>query len=100
RVLRYLHSFPTRRSSDLKRLGVVRSLQSLQGPDFIALRERQLLPQSLFAVREQRLDRESLTHWPLWVQKLRMQREFGIFLDYLADRKSTRLNSSHRTISY
>src|SRR5438132_8680160 len=69
---RYLHSFPTRRSSDLT-------------------------PKR--GCRVQVLVRDNNVDQALKALKKKMQRE-GIFDVVIADRKSTRLNSSHTVISY
>src|SRR5438094_3118535 len=74
---RYLHSFPTRRSSDLVR-GMLRHLR---GPH---ISEERRPP-------ERRIERRNLP---------RNSRAVGADDDAIRDRKSTRLNSSHRTISY
>src|SRR5207248_9516769 len=63
---RHLHSFPTRRSSDLPKIGELPGMT----PSF------QVFP-----------SRVAVTRW----EDLERRRQ---------DRKSTRLNSSHRTISY
>src|SRR5437763_9751856 len=69
---RHLHSFPTRRSSDLA-------------------------PASLL---EQRQHRFAKTDTDRSVQGREGDRRTGAVDQHLQDRKSTRLNSSHRCISY
>src|SRR5207248_11547610 len=77
----HLHSFPTRRSSDLNLFRIVKNCQSLcKGFGF-----------------------GNLAH--VFAKKLRTsacQVKVGGFKhgNFFRDRKSTRLNSSHRTISY
>src|SRR5207248_11332827 len=79
---RGLPSFPTRRSSDLSAAAVRR------------LVEGDLPPEPRAA------------HWAFWFNTLVFE-EYTVYLherleevDRVLDRKSTRLNSSHRTISY
>src|SRR5207248_7724367 len=97
--IRALHSFPTRRSSDLREIGV--SLDQLNVTqrlrDIAASEERIRLArdlhdgvlQSLTGIRlELRATAATLSTDPDGVR------------GRLLDRKSTRLNSSHRTISY
>src|SRR5207248_3503436 len=88
-ALRDLHSFPTRRSSDLgARTGVSRparmGLVGCRGAPKIAIRE-----QGLFLVKRPG-DRDFLSTFVA----------SGAPCHGGEDRKSTRLNSSHRTISY
>src|SRR5207248_11635386 len=88
----HLHSFPTRRSSDLPRL------QSLErGADghggierFAAAVSVVFRSAQLRLWREVSRDRHAALRWLLQVRR---EQQVG-------DRKSTRLNSSHRTISY
>src|SRR5690349_24256608 len=73
----YLHSFPTRRSSDLERVGLTAG----------AIERQHQLARESFA---ERVRREVL---------LQLGDELGA-LPQREDRKSTRLNSSHVEISY
>src|SRR5690606_41673730 len=98
-IMRDLHSFPTRRSSDLIFLCIIlmsinvnSAFQTGDNEEFInAFAEDKLLRLHVIAntnsPRDQyikRLVRERLTE----------------YIAFLADRKSTRLNSSHVKISY
>src|SRR5205085_8748681 len=79
---RYLHSFPTRRSSDL--------VSSSPGPTVLARSATPDLHSSIFYLcpKTASLSADSSVQYP-----------HGTQLRYL-DRKSTRLNSSHSQISY
>src|SRR5207248_5381984 len=83
----YLHSFPTRRSSDLvpSRITSARSRK----PHFFT--PAQHLPSSLAPF----LIRSSRSIVPAAIRDHSCSRRYP-----RSDRKSTRLNSSHRTISY
>src|SRR5207248_9032039 len=91
-----LHSFPTRRSSDLARAGKHVFVEKPLGLD---VREAER------AVRECAEHRVTLAvgyNWrfqPALVEARRMLEDARLG-KLLQDRKSTRLNSSHRTISY
>src|SRR5689334_24758572 len=81
---RDLHSFPTRRSSDLLEL-------DLRMPDGFALK---VLSQARAAVNDQSVQQTILRNGDvigIGAVKIRF---------WLGDRKSTRLNSSHSSISY
>src|SRR5207248_11379955 len=85
-LLLALHSFPTRRSSDLVPVGAGQGTGSL------------LLRRVQFARRSRR---GLLAGWP--AARRRDHRSAGpgdVGPALRGDRKSTRLNSSHRTISY
>src|SRR5205807_4714959 len=93
----YLSSFPTRRSSDLSLstgtpLNCPSTTGALTGAG-IATSTTNLLATSPFAVT-----------WPPGAATQSFQPDdyisFGIKIDNLLDRKSTRLNSSHLVISY
>src|SRR5205814_8189572 len=86
---RDLHSFPTRRSSDLIREEMVMSLTSYIGT------ERNILAETPQHCHTLKLEHPILTNRDL--EKLRRVSQ-GDFL--ATDRKSTRLNSSHLGISY
>src|SRR5207248_11029176 len=77
---RYLHSFPTRRSSDLLSVPQLSGAGSIWQSKIFLNDLTANLNQSDFVNGQETLD-------------LRGEKNF-------ADRKSTRLNSSHRTISY
>src|SRR5438034_7435229 len=83
-VLRYLHSFPTRRSSDLGRGGERRRAGPGRGSGGRAARGAEAL-----VVQIGKRSRALRAH-------LRRRR----LLEEDRDRKSTRLNSSHTVISY
>src|SRR5207253_10957930 len=82
---RDLHSFPTRRSSDLHHssIDLVDRLGDLRAPSLV--RRRGQLPFELRARQPQRFERSSFLR---------------ILTATTQDRKSTRLNSSHVAISY
>src|SRR5205807_9529428 len=89
---RDLHSFPTRRSSDLRRETrktnpLVRSIWNGTESDEIRLL-------SIFRTVRNRCD------FPLDRTILSSITPSAMFLSFAADRKSTRLNSSHLVISY
>src|SRR5437867_7094444 len=73
---RYLHSFPTRRSSDLDARAIFQSAS---------------YPRSISAWARDGSSPRTFSRWT---------REAGSDSPLIRDRKSTRLNSSHRTISY
>src|SRR5437867_6357688 len=75
----YLHSFPTRRSSDLP--GTV-----VETPTHLVV---------LGNFRADEGNRSVYQNNNIWQWSLQIEKSFGE-----KDRKSTRLNSSHRTISY
>src|SRR5699024_12428260 len=86
---RYLLSFPTRRSSDL---------EALTQNGFTV--EKSLVePGPLFAAVAQGSADLYLTSWLPNTHRDYWER-FGDQLDIIRDRKSTRLNSSHVSISY
>src|SRR5206468_12633888 len=89
----HLPSFPTRRSSDLKRRGRARVRVPLNGGRHLVqrLRGRQPFPEQLaeLAVASRQRRHEQITGAGEAQDRFR-----------LADRKSTRLNSSHDQISY
>src|SRR5699024_11821458 len=92
---RYLPSFPTRRSSDLTfskedRIEVInRWLQQLSTAptSAISLMKKQL--------RFPPADQESA-----WISQAHSTVSSALTMDFAEDRKSTRLNSSHVSISY
>src|SRR5207248_4430990 len=90
--LRSLHSFPTRRSSDLDRTVRFHAFQGLYL--FVAWLIVEWVLSPIF--RE--------FHYPIFrVDKLLHILILGVWIFMIIktrDRKSTRLNSSHRTISY
>src|SRR5207248_6420974 len=77
---RDLHSFPTRRSSDFSR-----QRRTLDGEFFHLLAA---IGNPLGHFIQSKQAEEALRHSEEWMRRI------------LEDRKSTRLNSSHRTISY
>src|SRR5699024_12885007 len=85
---RYLHSFPTRRSSDLRWRTAHRiaAIEMVQKQD-----EADMLPASF---------RSNATTLPRTATIVRDRRHVADRGDGEADRKSTRLNSSHVSISY
>src|SRR5207248_7840041 len=86
---RYLHSFPTRRSSDLSTYDVLADLK--------ARTTRALLLTFGPAVAFNRI---KLLSTNLSLKEHGMNASEGFVNWDAEDRKSTRLNSSHRTISY
>src|SRR5207248_10483240 len=91
---RALHSFPTRRSSDLDG-GLQRDEGSQRVAHYVGLAKLQMADQSGNVVAHR-----FTAQWPVGVWRAPMRLEMdGDHLPAL-DRKSTRLNSSHRTISY
>src|SRR5699024_12542874 len=95
-----LLAFPTRRSSDLPPLGIRSDL-----PKFLSLLSRQLF--SVWAYDQSANQRRSLLLMdnaaPVaakFAVLCRLPVVRSLFADVLADRKSTRLNSSHVSISY
>src|SRR5690606_41419092 len=97
---RRVHSFPTRRSSDLERGGVL--LQIVELLLELALVGAQGVCGGFLLLAKLRLgtlflpQRSHLLEHVLWrVRQRRVDR-----LDLFLDRKSTRLNSSHVKISY
>src|SRR5205807_8182456 len=96
---RALHSFPTRRSSDLDRLRVHLIGEAQPWPDVIADRRTYLLAGRKDDVGVMR-DASNPTG-NAWIGKCRgAGRDGGRGDDVPLDRKSTRLNSSHLVISY
>src|SRR5207253_9724425 len=88
RTPRYPHSFPTRRSSDLRRLGRVHDT----GVDRVRPDAMDLLPRGA-VVHTPELDRAAPS-------ALELDDHEQLLAVLGADRKSTRLNSSHVAISY
>src|SRR5207247_9473762 len=90
---RHLHSFPTRRSSDLiYELGYEQELQSI----------KEELPRETDPFRPGKEERHRLTHVK-WHFKAAAQLADRLFKErgcLEVDRKSTGLNSSHEWISY
>src|SRR5207248_5118158 len=91
--LRSLHSFPTRRSSDLNQAWLFATMGALTfavelGAPLALLNKRLGRTWAFMAF---------LMHWGI---VFIMAIEFRYHLSGIPDRKSTRLNSSHRTISY
>src|SRR5205085_4892292 len=98
RVLHDLHSFPTRRSSDLKRVrrGNFRSLRVLLiAKTAVRVLFRWAVPFSALIAGREPCNRYQDSSRALRVQVIRPQISYD-----LSDRKSTRLNSSHSQISY
>src|SRR5207248_10375545 len=95
-----LPSFPTRRSSDLDWLGRLNKLRYLN----LADNEVATLPDGIggmTSLRELRAYNNAFRTVPASIGNLRALRELHLQGNRLEeDRKSTRLNSSHRTISY
>src|SRR5207248_10555801 len=92
---RHLHSFPTRRSSDLpeKRLGLAQEARAFEDYMRAAAAARRKDPErypGLMTDVVQAVERGTAV-----MSEDEMAASFTI-----EDRKSTRLNSSHRTISY
>src|SRR5207248_10101268 len=93
----HIHSFPTRRSSDLNKQQAERALRFCTALSWFwairgYLREGQHFLEQALALREK-------VSVPMRARVLYTAADLGWILDDL-DRKSTRLNSSHRTISY
>src|SRR5205807_9816672 len=96
-VVSYLHTLPTRRSSDLQRL-------------LIAVRVAAIVPARLLDVGDIRLrvvekpgrgrPGHSVGHGPIRDPAATVERRMGDEPARIGDRKSTRLNSSHLVISY
>src|SRR5690606_40055130 len=91
---RYLHSFPTRRSSDLKvwqdaRVFVKLNYELTDSENF----------KKDYGLKDQ-LQRSVVSIMNNIAEGFDGNREFIKFLKYSKDRKSTRLNSSHVKISY
>src|SRR5207248_9327764 len=94
-----LHSFPTRRSSDLRCLlsclmVLARGGASKDAELLVLRHENAVLRRQIGRVRYQPGDRLWLAALSGLVPRHRWGEVFAV------DRKSTRLNSSHRTISY
>src|SRR5207248_11008319 len=93
-----LHSFPTRRSSDLA------PLRPITIGIRIEVRFKDWLQQQLGGCLHHPIPYSRNTEWPFAAAGLRDHHPpHGLWLIRLCakvDRKSTRLNSSHRTISY
>src|SRR5207249_9605906 len=87
---RPLHSFPTRRSSDLAVAAGKREVEQLAG-DIVDRELRRGPAVRIRLVRHRNDGVVSEAEWPFGHEKA---------LDRVADRKSTRLNSSHVSISY
>src|SRR5207248_3592462 len=94
---RHLHSFPTRRSSDLKNMRYVTVEQEALGGAVFQYPRGKLVMTApatvplIGKVNFRQTSKEALLEF--WKDA---ERRTGIKID----RKSTRLNSSHRTISY
>src|SRR5207248_7664384 len=89
-----LHSFPTRRSSDLVSVGALFLAGIMPGAVMTVL---MMLTVAYFAHKN---GWGGDIAWE-WMRVRKAFVEMGIVIAFpLADRKSTRLNSSHRTISY
>src|SRR5207248_11270070 len=90
--LQHLHSFPTRRSSDLAS-GMQRFLIVVKYFKLWRLQRK-------FSAKS--LHPSGCRNRQIWFDRVRQERliEPGNFNVTGIDRKSTRLNSSHRTISY
>src|SRR5207248_11747979 len=90
----YLHSFPTRRSSDLSYQGIlgVKAVERYQ-----IIKQADVL--MLLTVLDQQFDlKTKYVNWNYYFPIT--DHDYGSSLTPALDRKSTRLNSSHRTISY
>src|SRR5439155_23220391 len=93
----HLHSFPTRRSSDLLRVPHV-ALRAQEGVRRMAAGERGPPFEELVAGAERQATRSHEDEQPTTgPQRRRAQQDLA---DQDGDRKSTRLNSSHVAISY
>src|SRR5207248_10894275 len=93
----HLHSFPTRRSSDLA--GVVttgNAAQPLAGSGIVVLQTAEMVVGSESAVPAD----EGPFHQDMLEGAIDALDQRGLIDRTKIDRKSTRLNSSHRTISY
>src|SRR5437867_9845391 len=89
-ALLLLHPFPTRRSSDLHYGRVnVNTATASEIAEVLGL-----LPQEAEAIVKYRRDKEKFEDFEA------LSKTPGVAVEKLEDRKSTRLNSSHRTISY
>src|SRR5207253_10234900 len=95
---RYLCSFPTRRSSDLSHVARSFRLDTGSSPRIDCLHWRKEFSISTIK-KEVVMKRKVLGVWGCGVLFASMALAQG-HQDYLEDRKSTRLNSSHVAISY
>src|SRR5207248_9811621 len=96
---RDLHSFPTRRSSDLLRSAADQAAMAIHGCLQTAVLARHVASSFATGFRSG----STLSHESGHRSVYRRARPWGITergVTFLRDRKSTRLNSSHRTISY
>src|SRR5207248_10076870 len=96
---RDLHSFPTRRSSDLENIAEVRVRfgEILLGANSLLVVGDSLLPSAELVIGMCHIVHAICRLRVVWA-KLRLLVSQYFFAKL--DRKSTRLNSSHRTISY
>src|SRR5207248_9271555 len=98
RALRDTHSFPTRRSSDL---ALQHRVDDPGAERFTGAYVLRVLLGLLPEVRVDEADRRQLPRCRVLVELVDLRDVAGVVLAGLEeDRKSTRLNSSHRTISY
>src|SRR5207248_10681923 len=95
-----LHSFPTRRSSDLSALAVSIGAGSNVHWETAAGVAREALVHLLDAPAPLVFNLNVPNVEPAGLRGLRQARLAGFGAVQTTDRKSTRLNSSHRTISY
>src|SRR5699024_12459280 len=97
-VQRTIDSFPTRRSSDLDEWAFKNYVESdaYEGPDMTDFGRRALVDEAFKVQYDEEMTKfqnEILTNDDF-------SEEFGHLGDVYGDRKSTRLNSSHVSISY
>src|SRR5690606_41639618 len=86
---RDIHSFPTRRSSDLSQ------------NDTLADRDREAIQKEINALKESINSMASNTSYNDSLKAVEMhEAQYGLLEGIRQDRKSTRLNSSHVKISY
>src|SRR5207248_11695595 len=95
----HLHSFPTRRSSDLSNPRIDNQMSELKSLS------KEAIPAALEKAERYRLlnepgEAESICLDILKADPENQQAIITLLLALTEDRKSTRLNSSHRTISY
>src|SRR5205807_8796940 len=97
--LRVLHSFPTRRSSDLPYLPDALPRHAHERADFLERHGLAALFEAVVEIEDFALARRQILLEDA-VDELTHQLAVSLLLDLAADRKSTRLNSSHLVISY
>src|SRR5207249_8565372 len=97
---RTLHSFPTRRSSDLTDPGSAQVRFPPAAPAVSALMRRSAVPsiaETLALKNNETMDHQQVIDF--WFAEIKPAQWWGADADLDQDRKSTRLNSSHVSIS-